>query len=241
MIQVISSSGYYIDTPSDARFVSMRDYQYWDTPTFIKSLNQTLVIQTYIDSFIKIRRQDTINLMISRHLINNSKECAQFYYSFSRIVFRPITSIVCKANRISSFKQRSHHYSVQLRTGGDLANSREKRYFIRPEKWNSTVASIRQFIKEDHNCSIYISTDSTQLLEYTMNHLNSTCQISYMKEYPRGHSTLGIGGNDYINNMMGAMFELIVLSRAERAITTSGSTFGDYAVNLCQCKSALVR
>lgn len=50
-----------------------------------------------------------------------------------------------------------------------------------------------------------------------------------------------IGGNDYINNMMGAMFELIVLSRAERAITTSGSTCGDYAVNLCQCKSTLVR
>ena len=219
----------------------LAEYRSWNTTIFAKSLNQTLAIQTYDDSFNKIRTQETIQLMLAKHLINHPREYAQFYHSFTRIIFRPKMSIICKANKVSSFTSKNHHYSIQLRTGGNTSNSHEIAVFLPQRKWNQAVRFIQQSIKDHDNCSIYISTDSDQLLQYTINHLISQCSINYMKEYQRGHSSAGYGGKGHNDFMEGAMYELIVLSRAGSIIVTPNSSFGRFAVDLCQCKSSLIR
>ena len=241
MILVISFNHCYIEIPSDARFVYSPEFSSWNTSTFAKSLNQTLVFQTHHDSIYKIRSQETRELMVSNHLINHTYEYMQFYNSFSRIIFRPRMSIVCKANKISSFKEKDHQYSVQLRAGGNTANSPESATFLPKEKWNDTVMFIQKSIKEDEKCIIYISSDSDQLLKYTISHLRTSCKINYMREYQRGHSALKYGGNEHEKYMMGAMYELIVLSRAKSVMYTPSSSFGRFAVFLCQCKSGLIR
>ena len=73
---------------------------------------------------------------------------------------------------------------VQIRTGGNGANSKEGVIFLRLDELPRVTKLIQQVIQPF--TAVYLSTDSSYVLEYMNNHTKHN--IFYMKDFGRGHS-----------------------------------------------------
>ena len=231
----------WIDLPTTIREVSQFEYMSWSVTKMKSHLNETLVITSQIDSIAKLKKPDGINLLVSKGYVNSSRDIDRFYYSFSRLIFRPRMRIVCKANQEFPISIRDQQYAFQFRMGGKAANSNEKKVFLQESQFPMIIHLIEDYAKPHPNCSIYLSSDSNPAIDYISTHLNTSCVVTHMSSMKRGHSSSFFSGSNSLENMEGAIYDLIVLSRSKSIVFTMGSSYGAFGSALCRCHSSFIR
>ena len=204
-------------------------------------LNETLVITAQADSVAKLKTSDGIKWLVSKGYVNSSRDINRFYYSYSRMILRPRMGIVCKANQEFPVSNSGRQYAFQLRMGGKTANSNEKKAFLKDSQLPSIVQSIEDYAKPFPGCSIYLSSDSDSAIDYIITHLNTSCDVTHMSSMKRGHSSSYFSGSNALENMEGAIYDLIVMSRSKSVVFTMGSSYGTFASTICQCRSSFIR
>ena len=144
----------------------------------------------------------------------------QFKKMMVRLIINPSESL--QHLIYQQIKQFPKEYtSIQIRSGGKLANSHESTYWITEKELPSLKTFIQnQIIKHKLSTHVYLSTDSDIIENYLKENL---VNIHFLSRIPlkRRHSTNGV-----IDNYDGALFDLFIASRSNALLYTKHSSFG---------------
>ena len=149
-------------------------------------------------------------------------------HRMSRFIFCPNERVGNSINHLVDQMKDKIILGVQIRTGGNGANSKEGVTFLPLDELPRVANLIQQLIQPF--TAVYLSTDSSYVLEYINNHTKN--QIFYMKEFERGHSSPAHNRKSSLSALEGAVCDLGVLSFAKGLYITRKSSYGGLASSL---------
>ena len=189
-------------------------------------------------SFITNTIGDVIGLLsINKQAISRLEELGVFStneplssitHRMSRFIFCPNEKIKQSINGLVNQMKNKIIMGVQIRTGGNGANSKEGVTFLRLDELPRVAKLIQQLIQPF--TAVYLSTDSSYVLNYMNNHTNNN--IFYMKDFGRGHSAPAHNRKTGVSALEGAVCDLGVLSFAKSVYITRKSSYGGFACSL---------
>ena len=161
-------------------------------------------------------------------VISNNDPLSSITHRMSRFIFCPNERIRQGINILVDKMKDKIIMGVQIRTGGNGANSKEGVTFLRLDELPRVLKLIQQLIQPF--TAVYLSTDSSYVLDYMNNHTQHN--IFYMKSCGRGHSAPAHNRKTGVSALEGAVCDLGVLSFAKSVYITRKSSYGGFACSL---------
>ena len=164
-------------------------------------------------------RLDELGMNLSDKSVKYTK------HMISRFIFCPNEIIKDNIYNLVSQMENKTIIGIQIRTGGNGANSKEQTSFLRVEDLPRITLLVEQLMQPSR--AIYVSTDSNYVLEYLNN--STKHHIYFMKNFGRGHSSPVHNKESVVSALEGAICDLGVLSFAKELYITRKSSYGGLA------------
>ena len=157
---------------------------------------------------------------ISKHI--DYKSSRHYLEYISSFIFQPKNYILHYASSVIS-SMKGIIVGIQLRFGGQVANSKEGGKFLNPNSFNLVINQLKRIFSEIHHpFNVFLSSDS-QKAEELLKPLNISCITA--NKYQIGHSGRSA-------TMDRAVTDIYILSRCDILIYTFRSSYGRFARDL---------
>ena len=157
-----------------------------------------------------------------------------------RLFFNPIESLCNSINAFSASLESEDRVGFQVRMGGNLAFTHEKKVFLNESDISSfflqlekVKTAIRNRKKAEPQFSLFVSTDSYIALETIQKELGNVVRTA--PDIQRGHSSSNQLSRSKVsptNILRGTFFDLFVLKDCNILISTDYSSFGNLAFEM---------
>lgn len=157
-----------------------------------------------------------------------------------RLFFNPIESLCNSINAFSASLESENRIGFQVRMGGKLAFTQEKKVFLNESDISSfflqlekVKTAIRNRKKAEPQFSLFVSTDSYLALEIIQKELGDI--VRTVPNIQRGHSSRNQLGRSKVSPtsvLEGTFFDLFVLKDCNILISTDRSSFGNLAFEM---------
>lgn len=145
---------------------------------------------------------------------------------FLRLLLNP--EPIMKQNYLEERKKLIvHKYTIglQLRMGGSLANENEEYTGVPFNRIDDVIEQVRGVIKKkkwEKNVQLFISSDSSYVIDVIKNKTRNEFPVVYSQLYKRGHTELE-AGKEITRNVL---IDLYYMSMADHIIVTWPSSLG---------------
>lgn len=188
--------------------------------------NITFIASTISDvSGLVLRHEESKQILVAKGVIRVNEPSSVISRRISQLIFCPNHDVSKVINETVKSAQGKKLIGYQLRTGGSLANSKEKVSFLTLDRIPAVCKKINRSIRS--STAVYVSTDSFTVLSMIKNCTNN--HILYMTEFERGHSSPARNNVNLKNAMRGAICDLGVLSHSKELYITNHSSYGGLA------------
>ncbi|KAK8793498.1 hypothetical protein WA158_004857 [Blastocystis sp. Blastoise] len=135
---------------------------------------------------------------------------------------------------------KSNYLSAHIRTGGQLADFKDKWAFLNMKDIVPMIKFIKQHTKENHYSYAYVATDSTEVKHLIHTLCGSTCKYSKAKEIK---TTDGAQKNDrstFVSIQLYALSEMMLVGSSQECIGTWPSSYSWIACSFINRESLFI-
>lgn len=180
--------------------------------------NTTLLFKDYGSFSLP---KNTVSL-ISNTLSIPFVDMNQVYSTFFKLLLNPNREVMnLLLKDIHTMKSQQGVVGIHVRSGGDLANRRERTRWMKKDSLPFLTQFINRTIESNHHPhTIYLTTDSDIVEMYFKEHLPHFLFLE-KNPYKRGHTTSGAKGVF----IKGAIYDVIMTSQASVLFLSPSSSF----------------
>lgn len=196
----------------------------------------SFVTNTHNDVISKVYTSRERILLHKAGIMRRGEDMFRMRKRLTRFMFCPNEKLTNEIKRIVQSVGKRRLIGFQIRTGGTVANSNEKKAFIVEEKLPQIALNIKKLINP--SVVVYLSTDSNFVVDYMKKFTGN--QIMYMDSFTRGHSAPSKNSKTTNESMEGAICDLGVLSFSSIVYYTQYSSYGQFAYYLSRAPSRVL-
>lgn len=200
---------------------------------------------TYHGSFMTNTHNDVVTKVFTSReriplqkagIMRRGEDLFRLKKRLTRFMFCPNEKLTKEIKRIVQSVGKKKLIGFQIRTGGTVANTKEKHAFIVEEKLPQIALKVKNLITP--SSVVYLSTDSNFVVDYMKKF--TVNRVLFMDSFARGHSAPGFNKETINESIEGAICDLGVLSFSSVVYYTQYSSYGHFAYYLSRAPSRVL-